>query len=107
VITDITLKTAGYNSRGQLWNAFLGDEMIVRHAIEPNYKACRVLVERDIHGSAMFWFNGRATLAIRDIDKAAKLTVSEGEKNGPRTKKFQPFHGMKATTIILDEYEEA
>lgn len=89
--TDITLKTAGYNSRGSLWDAFLGDEKIVKRAIEPNYKTCRELVARGITGRAMFWFEDKEVLIIRDIEKAAQLTVEECRKNGLRTRKFKAY----------------
>ena len=82
--------------RGQFYNALLGSpngEQIVTDSFDVEFAACRALVARGVTGSLEVWHTGSefAALRIRDIAKAASLTVREDERLVPSVVKYRPF----------------
>lgn len=58
------------------------------------YDACRALLAKGVTGQLEVWRKGTTFPAMRlDIEKAAKLTVSEGVKSGPTIRPWRPFSG--------------
>jgi hypothetical protein len=68
-------------------------EVIVEDAWEPVFETARVLHDKGISGSVTFLDNKtlKPRLTIKNIEKAAKLTVIENRRDGPQFAKWQPF----------------
>jgi hypothetical protein len=68
-------------------------ELIVRDAWEPVFECARALLAKGITGSVTFLDRNtlKARLTIKNIEKAAKLTVRENHCEGPRLGKWQPY----------------
>jgi hypothetical protein len=83
--------TGGKAQRYQVW---LGNEVLIEDTHNPEYEACRALLARGITGRLETYREGNPHPAmILDIEKAAKLTISEGA-HGPTRVKWQPFEGV-------------
>ncbi|MGA7329767.1 MAG: hypothetical protein WBX25_36120, partial [Rhodomicrobium sp.] len=87
---------------GYMYEVLLGDEIICTH-IDPEFASCRELLKRGVTGKAHFKREGRAQIdMICDIERAAKYCTQEGERVGPRFRKYVEF----GNTNNEDENEE-
>ena len=60
------------------------------------FDLCRQLVARGIRDQpATVYRDGKPSLLIKSIYKAAKVTVLESERDGPKFTKWQPFVGAQ------------
>ena len=70
----------------------LKDGKVLLASINPEFAACRLLASEGVIGKARFWREGRTAHDSEfDIQRAAKFTVRENERDGPRFVKFKPF----------------
>ena len=70
----------------------LKDGKVLLASLNPEFAACRLLASEGVTGKARFWREGRTEHDIEfDIERAAKFTVRENERTGPRFVKFKPF----------------
>lgn len=77
--------------RGYMYEVYLGNELLCK-AIDPEYTACRVLLERGITGRAQFWRKDKSHWDIgMNIEKAAKYCIKEGDKTMLHVGKYVPF----------------
>jgi hypothetical protein len=78
------------------YDVVLDGEVIVRDAWEPVFETARHA--RGITGSVTFLDckTLKPRLTIKNIEKAAKLTVIENRRDGPRFAKWQPFSLKRA-----------
>lgn len=84
-------KAPRYNSRGALYDVTYDGRVIVTNAAEPCLAACRSLKEMGITGRLEMWDTVLPYVRLTaDIDKAAKLTVREGDRP-PAFAKFESF----------------
>ncbi|MGC2410436.1 MAG: hypothetical protein WA441_10700 [Methyloceanibacter sp.] len=83
---------AGVPYSGRYGVSFRG-EMIVENSRDPELDAARALLARGITGRLNFLDanTGKPRLILKDIEKAAKLTVREDKRRGPRFVKWQPL----------------
>ena len=111
----LTIVPGSLNKRGQFYSVLLGDEVLVPLSLDPEHAACRALVAKGFTGPAEFWRQGadHPRMLIRDIERAAKFSVSEAEAHGPKLTRYQPFpvasfNGVtKRDDSEADEREEA
>ena len=67
-----------------------GEKLVVSG--DPEYDACRVLLERGITGTLTTrWHGSPHASATLDIEAGANLRTDEGRKRTPRTAKWYPF----------------
>lgn len=80
-------------SRGQGYSVSFNGETIITNTRDPAFYACRHLAELGYQGRMEMWDNERPypRLVIHDIEKAARLTVSETERHGPRIVRYAPM----------------
>lgn len=80
-------------SRGQGYSVSFNGETIITNTRDPAFSACRRLVTFGHRGRMEMWDNKRPypRLVIHDIEKAARLTVSETERHGPRIVRYDPM----------------
>lgn len=89
--TNLQIRATGKMvSRGECYEILLGDEVIAS-GTSPECAACRVLKNRGITGTALFWRVGKAHADLRmGIDWGAAHYVSETAKTGIRFAKWEP-----------------
>lgn len=80
-------------SRGQGYSVSFNSETIINNTRNPAFGACRHLVALGYHGRMEIWDNEcpYPRLVFHDIEKAARLTVSETELHGPRIVRCDPM----------------
>jgi hypothetical protein len=82
-----------YNSRGPLFDAKYQGRVIVVGSTEPGLDSARVLKGMGLTGRLEVWDHVLPYWRFRlEIDKAAGLTIQEGEGR-PIYRKFKPFAG--------------
>jgi hypothetical protein len=79
-------------ARGVSYRVDFNDQILIDKTLKPSFDACRALVEVGHTGPAEMWGWDQHLMTFRDIEKAALLTVSEGEMHGPRIVKYTPFN---------------
>lgn len=80
-----------HRARGPLYRVHHNDQVLVDKTLKPAADACRALVALGITGPVEMWGNGKHRMSFPDVEKAALLTTSEGETQGPRITKYVPF----------------
>ena len=91
-ITDLVLRRREKPTRSGYVYEVLRDGKVLLASLNPEFAACRLLASEGVQGKARFWREGRAVHDIEvDIQRAAKFTVRENERDGPRFVKFKPF----------------
>jgi len=91
----ITIERASIGTTGQRFSASFREEVIVATSKTPLFDACRVLLARGIIGRLEMWRPGKATWDMQiDIERGAKLSVTEGAKIGPAVTKYSPHPGF-------------
>lgn len=66
--------------------------VLIESTWNPEYEAARALVAKGVTGQCEVWRNERPyPCGVMDIERAARLTVIETRKDGPRLAKWRPF----------------
>ena len=64
---------------------------LIESTKNPEFDSARALLARGIVGQVEVWRHGASFPAMRlDIEKAAKLTIEDGDRSGPRFTRWQP-----------------
>ena len=75
--------------RGQHYRVIYKRAVLIKDTRNPEYDACRVLLAMGIRGKLETWRPGRQAPCLRlDIEKGARVTVEEGQRVGPRLKRW-------------------
>jgi hypothetical protein len=83
----------GVGSRGCRYRVTCNGSVVAESTTEPALDGARGAPGLGITGMAETWHTGAAFASMRfDIATAAKLTVNEGQKSGPRFATWQPFN---------------
>jgi hypothetical protein len=93
-IVPVPRSTLSPARHGCRYDVHLEDgELLLSRVDEPEYSACRLLVGRGVRGRLEVWRPGKrhADMVVRDIAQAAKWTVEETAKIGPRLRKHRPM----------------
>ncbi|WP_018857826.1 hypothetical protein [Rhizobium sp. 42MFCr.1] len=90
----ITIRPTKVGHRGQYYEVLHDGHLLIAKTRNPSLDACRVLVSLGHVGSLEVWDEERSypRLRVRDIVRAAALTVAEGELHGPR---IVPYRAME------------
>lgn len=90
-----------YNSRGPLFDAKYQGRVIVKVSTEPGLDSARVLKAMGLTGLLEVWDEVLLYWRFRlEIDKAAGLTIQEGEGR-PIYRKFKSFAGHNGVEGVL------
>jgi hypothetical protein len=92
--------------RGQRYRTYLVDGAeLLAETWNPEPEACRELVARGVSGRLEVWRMGATApaMVIPDIERAARITVKENEKHGPRFAPWAPLPGdLHADAVFRD-----
>ena len=94
IIIDVVPLPMNPGQQHQRWQAWVGNELVCTSRT-PFFSAARVLLERGTpHDEDMTMrHKGSDMLGLSStVGAAAKLTVTEGEQDGLRLRKFEPYH---------------
>jgi hypothetical protein len=90
------------------------DAVLIESTWNPEYEAARALLAKGVTGQCEVWRAGKGHPAsVMDIERAARLTVIETRKDGPRLAKWRPFaaetfrpgspsRGLPVSTLLRD-----
>jgi hypothetical protein len=89
----ITITALKADNRGQPYSVSFEGQTIIAKSHVPSHDACRHLVSLGLTGPLEVWAAGEPfpRLRIRDIEKAAKRTVSEGASTSVHFTNYRPF----------------
>lgn len=77
--------------RGQQYRILHAGGVLIERTWNPEHDSARALRELGLAGKIEMWRPGKAHPdAILDIEKAARLTIEEGERRGPRVVAWRP-----------------
>jgi hypothetical protein len=75
---------------GHKWDVVFEGKVLLHASKNPEFEACRALVAKGITGKLVTYRDGRPCMVL-NIEKAAKVTVSETKAHGPRFVPYKPF----------------
>ena len=76
-------------ARGQQYRVIYNDAILIEDTRNPEYEACRMLLAMGINGMLETWRPDRQAPCLRlDIGRGANLTVEEGQRVGPRLRRW-------------------
>lgn len=76
---------------GFKWNVVFDGKALLKASRNPEFDACRALVKLGLTGKlTTYREDGRPCMTL-NIEKAAKMTVSETRAHGPRFVPYKPF----------------
>ena len=79
-------------SRGLRYHLMLGDQVIVQNSLQPLLDGCRTLKALGLTGPVELWsVGGTYPRMLSTVQSGAKLSVTEGERSGPRFVAWKPF----------------
>ena len=90
--------------RGQHYRVIYKGAILIEDTRNPEYDACRVLLAMGITGKLETWRPDRQAPCLRlDIEKGARVTVEEGQRGGPRLRRWEahPDANLKAISCSL------
>jgi hypothetical protein len=75
--------------RGQHYRVMYKGAILIKDTRNPEYDACRVLLAMGITGKLEAWRKNRQAPCLRlDIESGANVTVEEGQRVGPRLRRW-------------------
>ena len=87
----IWIEATGLGGRGQRYRVTHNGVTLIESTKNPEFDSARALLARGIVGQVEVWRHGASFPAMRfDIEKAAKLTIEDGDRSGPRFTRWQP-----------------
>jgi hypothetical protein len=87
----ITIEPTNLGEGGQRYRVNYAGNVLVDSSRYPEFDACRALLALGLTGKVEVWRPGAAFPAMRiDIERGARLTVSETEDHGPRMVRCRP-----------------
>jgi len=88
----IEIEACGLGHRGQLYRVHYAGAVLVESSRNPEFDGARALADKRITGRVEVWRRGCTSPAMRlDIEKAARLTVEEGDVEGLRFVRWRPL----------------
>ena len=76
--------------RGQYYKVIYNGAILIEDTRNPEYDACRVLLAMGITGRLQTWRQGSQAPCLRlDIENGAKVTIEEGQRAGPRLRRWE------------------
>jgi hypothetical protein len=86
----IWIEATGLGGRGYRYRVTHNRVTLVEGTKNPEFDSARALLGRGIVGQVEVWRHGANCPAMRfDVEKAAKLTIEESDRSGPRFTRWQ------------------
>ncbi len=96
----ITIEPVSRGARGERYRVSYDGAVLIESSRDPEFDACRALLARGTSGKLEVWWKGASYPSmILDIEGAAKLTVAESDKEGPRLVRWRPFVAAGAQNV--------
>jgi hypothetical protein len=87
----IWIEATGLGGRGQRYRVTHNGVLLIGSTKNPEFDSARALLARGIVGQVEVWRHDVNYPAMRfDVEKAAKLTIEESDRSGPRFIRWQP-----------------
>ena len=87
----IRIEATGLGGRGRRYHVTHNGVTLIESTKNPEFDSARALLARAIVGQVEVWRHGASFRAMRfDVEKAAKLTIEDGDRSGPRFTRWQP-----------------
>jgi hypothetical protein len=87
----ITIEPVSLGARGERYRITYAGAVLMESSRDPGFDACRALMAQGITAKLEVWWRGGSFAMILDIEGAARLTVSETDKQGLRLVRYRPF----------------
>src|SRR5262245_44463948 len=88
----IWIETIGLGASGPRYRVTHNDVTLIESTKNPEFDSARALLARGIVGQLEVWRRGASSPAMRlDIEKGARLTVEEGDREGLRFVRWRPL----------------
>jgi hypothetical protein len=88
---SITIEPTKLGEAGQRYRVNYAGNILVDNSRYPEFDACRALLALGLTGKVEVWRQRAAFPAMRiDIERGARLTISETEDHGPRMVRWRP-----------------
>jgi hypothetical protein len=88
---SITIEPTSLGEGGQRYRATYTGGVLVESSRNPEFDACRALRALGLTGRVDVWRPGAAFPAMSiDIERGARLTISETDDHGPRLTRWHP-----------------
>jgi hypothetical protein len=87
----VDIRRTHYTSTGARFRVTYLGATLIESAGDPEFEARRALLARGITGTLVTYSPGGSMARVRvDIEKGAKLTTIENDKDGPRFARYRP-----------------
>ena len=87
----IWIEATGLGGRGQRYRVIHNGVTLIESTNNPEFDSARALLTRGIVGQVEVWRHGANFPAMRlDVEKAARLTIEENDRSGPRFTRWHP-----------------
>jgi hypothetical protein len=97
----ITIEPVSLGARGERYRITYAGAVLIESSRDPGFDACRTLLALGATGKLEVWWRDRSCPAmIFDIEGAARLTVSETDKEGLRVVRYRPFVAVEAQNPV-------
>jgi hypothetical protein len=98
----ILIKPITLGDRGQRYRVTYLDSIIVESTRNPEFDACRALLVLGVTGRLeIFRIDRSVPDAILDIERGAKLTTEEGDRQTLRIVRWKPHTGEASQSTII------
>src|SRR5262245_25447215 len=91
ICQNVWIEAIGLGASGLRYRVTHNDLTLIESTKNPEFDSARALLAQGIVGQVEVWRHGASFPGMRfDIEKAARLTVKEGDKDGLRFARWQP-----------------
>jgi hypothetical protein len=98
----IEIEPATLGVRGQRYRVTYLGEVLIEGTRNPEFDACRALLAHGITGTLEVWRPGGVAADMRlNIERGAKLTISETDDRGLRPVRWEPFSSDQVSSVVL------
>jgi hypothetical protein len=98
----IEIEATTLGDRGQRYRVTYLGNVIVESTRNPEFDACRALLTMGVTGRLEVWRIGSSAPDARlDIERGAKLTTEEGDRQTLRIVRWKPHTGEASRSVII------
>jgi hypothetical protein len=99
---SIVIEPTTLGERGQRYRTTYLGSILVESSRNPEFDACRALLAQGITGHLEIWRAGRSAPDARlDIERGAKLTTEEGDRQTLRIVRWKPHTGEASQNSLF------
>jgi hypothetical protein len=99
---SIVIEPTTLGERGQRYRVTYLGSVLVESTRNPEFDACRALLAQSITGHLEVWRAGRSAPDARlDIERGAKLTTEEGDRQTLRVVRWKPHAEEVSRSVVV------